>query len=405
MSRFDFDIAYLPLGAAAFGGAERSLLDLAGTMRNSGSRVIVLADEALRETPFPDIAAARGIRVEWVVWSPQKSILRNLSEAIRVFRQYPARVVHFNISWRERMWIVPVVARLMSAAKLVGSMRAMPDPHELVPRKRYLGVIPGLRLWHLPEAIVGRVWARMLDVTVSINSSDFPRRLAADFGFPPEKIRVIYNGIAAPENLPTEEQRHASRASLKISDGDLLVVYAGRLSREKGVHVLIRSLDRLPKIFRLVVVGDGPQRAELESLTRELGATDRVQFLGFLRDPDDIVGSADVAVVPSLWYEAFGRVVVEAMSLGIPVVASRIGGMAELFEDGVHGRYVAPENVEELAHAIGALCADRRMLRQCGANARELVLSRYSLTRVQIQYGELYATLIGGGSARTSERK
>ncbi len=373
-------------------------------MRNSGSRVIVLADEALRETPFPDIAAAGGIRGEWVVWSPQKSILRNLREAIRVFRRYRARVVHFNISWRKRMWIIPLVARFLSGARLIGSMRAMPDPHELVPRKRYFGIIPGLRLWHLPEMMVGHVWANALHVTVSINAKDFPFRLAAHYGFDQGTIRVIYNGIAAPKNLPTEEQRRASRASLSVCDADLLIVYSGRLSPEKGVHILIRALDRLPKTFRLVVVGDGPQRSELEGLARELGTAERVQFVGFLRDPDAIVGSADVVAVPSLWYEAFGRVVVEAMSLGVPVVASRIGGMAELFEDGVHGRYVAAGDVEDLARTMVSFCADSQGLRRCGSAARELVLLRYSLARVQAQYAELYATLLAGGGSASAAR-
>lgn len=405
MSHFEFDLAYLPLGAAAFGGAERSLLDLAGAMVNNGSRVIVLAGETLHKTTFSEIATARGIRVEWVAWSPERSMLLNLRESVRVFREYPARIIHFNVSWRERMWIVPVLARLLTGAKLIGSMRAMPDPHELVPRKRYFGILPGLRLWHLPEVIVGHVWARMLDITVSINANDFPKRLAAEFGFAPETIRIIYNGIAAPENLLTDEQRRISREYLGASDSDVLIVYSGRLSREKGVHVLIHALARLPNMFRLAVVGDGPQRSELETLTRELGTAERVRFVGFLREPDTVVGSADVAVVPSLWYEAFGRVVVEAMSLGVPVVASRIGGMAELFEDGVHGRYVMPDNVEDLTNTLVALCADRSALRHCGAKARELVLSQYSLARVQVQYAQLYAALAEHGGTRTSDRE
>ncbi|MFO1362581.1 MAG: glycosyltransferase [Burkholderiales bacterium] len=167
----------------------------------------------------------------------------------------------------------------------------------------------------------------MLDVTVSINANDFDVSPQTSVS---RRRRFVSStrGIAAPENLPTEEQRRSSRASLNISDGDLLIV-AGRLSREKGVHVLIRSLARLPKMLQLAIVGDGPQRSELEALTRELGLADRVRFLGFLRKPPAMSSVARTLRLFHPLVQAFGRVVVEAMSLGAPVVASR-DGMAGL---------------------------------------------------------------------------
>ena len=393
MSQPAFDLAYLPLGAAAFGGAERSLLDLADGMVESGKRVIVFAEGALRETPFPQIAAERGIELVWVGWAPEHGLMTNVREALRVFRRYPARIIHFNISWRERMWVVPVVAKLCTGAKLLGSMRAMPDPHQLVPRKRYFRLVPGLRLWHLPEVLVGHVWAKVLDFTVSINANDFPKRLVASYGFASDRIRVIYNGIAAPAQLATTTQRRSMRQSLGLSDGDILIAYSGRLSREKGVHILVRALSQLPGRFHLVLVGDGPQRGELALLTQELGVSGRTHFAGFLREPDSIIGVADIVAVPSLWYEAFGRVVVEAMSLGVPVVASRIGGMAELFEDGVHGHYVPPGDAERLATTLAQFGADKNARERSGAEARKLVLSRYSLERVRAQYAELYSAI------------
>lgn len=398
MTGLRVDIAYLPLGAAAFGGAERSLLDLACEMVKRGSSVIVLAGEALRDTPFPHIAAERGIPIEWVGLAPEKGLVDNLREAIRVFRRYAPRIIHFNISWRRRMWVVPVVARLWSKAKLIGSMRAMPDPHELVPRKRHLGFLPGLRLWHLPELVVGRVWARTLHVTVSINAKDIPRRLAQNYGFPTARIRVIYNGIAAPSQLPTVDQKDSIRRSLGVQEGGLLIAYSGRLSKEKGVDVLVRALGRMPESYRLVLVGEGPQRDELRQLVGELGLSERVYFAGFLRDPNTVVGAADIVVVPSLWYEAFGRVVVEAMALGVPVLASRIGGMAELFDDGVEGWYAPPNDPAALASVLARFDTDRETLRLAGVAARRLVKTRYSLDRVQQQYSELYTTLSREGN-------
>ena len=142
-----FDLVFLPLGAAAFGGAERSLLDLAGRMRARGHRVLILAEEALRSTPFAALASERDVELRWVGWAPERGYISNLRAAIQTFLLLRARVIHFNISWRQRMWIIPLVARVLCRARLIGSMRAMPEPAENTPRRRYLfGLVPGLQL-------------------------------------------------------------------------------------------------------------------------------------------------------------------------------------------------------------------------------------------------------------------
>ena len=150
------------------------------------------------------------------------------------------------------------------------------------------------------------------------------------------------------------------------------VIYFGRLSPEKGVGTLLAAMSRL-RHLRLVVVGDGPDREPIEQVIRSKRLTN-VECTGF-RDGTplrELVRNAAFAVVPSLWYENSPLVVYEANALGKPVVASRIGGLPEDIEDGKTGYLFEPGNVDELAHRVQSLAADRGKCEEMGrcAHAR-----------------------------------
>ena len=389
-----YDIIYFPLGAAAFGGAEHSLLDLSEGVARRGKKVLIAAERALEKTSFPAEAAKRGLSVQWVDWAPERSIWSNTKAAIHFLRVYRAGIFHFNIAWRRNMWLLPLLARLLTSSRIIGSMRAMPDPHQLIPRRWHLGFIPGIRLWHISEVLVGRIWARTLHLTVCVNAGDFPPRLAAHYGFNPARMRVIYNGIPFRTHPLEPVQRAKIRADLRIPDNEVLICFLGRLAPEKGAHYLLQALTQLPETFSMILMGDGPQRPALETLAQETGIQRRVQFLGARDYPDDIIAASDLVLVPSTWYEAFGRVVVEAMNQGVPVVATKIGGMAELFTDGIEGAYVESPQPEVLAKKIQTLARDHEKLHAMGAAGRELVRMKYSVSRVIEQYAEAYNELL-----------
>ena len=221
------DVAYFPLGAAAFGGAERSLLELASAQRAAGRRVAVFYEAALASTDFVTQAQAANVPVVPVRWAPEQPLHMVANEVWRFFGGLDARLLHFNISWRSNMWLVPLIARWRSEARLVGSMRAMPDRYELVPRTLHFGVIPGLRLWKLPDLAVGRVWARALHATVSVNRDDYPPRLISEFGFAANRLSVIYNGVrpwTVPRSLaelipvPVSWKRYVPELEVPILD-------------------------------------------------------------------------------------------------------------------------------------------------------------------------------------------
>ena len=388
------DVAYFPLGAATFGGAERSLLELASAQRAAGRRVAVFYEAALASTDFVTQAQAANVPVVPVRWAPEQPLHMVANEVWRFFGGLDARLLHFNISWRSNMWLVPLIARWRSEARLVGSMRAMPDRYELVPRTLHFGVIPGLRLWKLPDLAVGRVWARALHATVSVNRDDYPPRLISEFGFAANRLSVIYNGVRPVAAVPSEAERAHARASLGLPVGAFVVVYVGRVSQEKGVRYAIEALTAADAEVHLVIAGEGDDLAAARSLAGELGVSSRVHFLGYVTNPAHVYTAADVAVVPSLWNEAFGRVVVEAMGYGVPTVATAVGGMRELFDHGVQGLFVPKADAGAIAGALETLRIDGGLRQSMAVAARELALARYSSERVAAEYASLYERVV-----------
>ena len=151
------------------------------------------------------------------------------------------------------------------------------------------------------------------------------------------------------------------------------VVFAGRLAPQKGVRTLIEAarLLKTPGV-QVLLVGDGPQRSTLERDVRRLAVGDMVHLLGFVpheRVPA-VLSHADLLVLPSL-YEELGTVLLEAMWVGLPIVASRTGGIPDIIDEGVNGVLVSPGDPEALAGAIDRLLAEPDLARRLGAAARK----------------------------------
>ena len=210
---------------------------------------------------------------------------------------------------------------------------------------------------------------------------------------PRRKMVVIGHGIDAgfaPALRPLE------RRVPGLPTFDPLLGAVGRLSPEKGHGVLLKALPGIFAAFPhagLVLAGDGPSRAELEEESRRLGIAERVAFLGFRRDVPALLGAIDLFVQPSI-YEGFGISLLEAMAAGLPIVASRVGGIPEVVEDGVTGLLVAPENPFALAAAIERLLRDRDEARRLGEAAARRVRERHSLQSAAAKIDALYRDIL-----------
>lgn len=184
-----------------------------------------------------------------------------------------------------------------------------------------------------------------------------------DSGVSPARVRVI------PLGIDLDAARDAPRPA--AMDPRRWVVYAGRLVPEKGVRELIEVAGRHLVGAGLLVVGDGPDRAALEAAARRLGATDRIRFVGAVAHAEVLpyLRHADVVVLPS-WFEERGRVLIEAMAVGTPVVASRTGGIPATVQDGVNGLLVPPRDQDALGAAIDRVLCDRRFAEAMGKAGR-----------------------------------
>ena len=193
--------------------------------------------------------------------------------------------------------------------------------------------------------------------------TDFAAGRLAAGGLPADRIEV------KPNFLPTSPAPKNRRKQY--------AVYVGRLSPEKGVGTLLtawRSVEGLP----LKILGDGPLRRSLESQAREQGID--VQFFGSLdrKDVLPIVGSALLQIVPSEWYEGFPMVILEAYACGTPVVASRIGSLAEIVPDGEVGLHFEAGNPVDLANKVNMLVSNPELVAKMGKKAREIFLLKYT---------------------------
>ena len=191
---------------------------------------------------------------------------------------------------------------------------------------------------------------------------------------PSRKIVRVWNGLEPVQ--PESENGHPSIHSLLGLSGETAVIgCACRATPEKGVHVLFRAFDRIcrerDKRCVLAYIGTGPQFAELQALRAGLKCRERIYMLGYLPQAATLLRTATVCAVPSVWQEAFALSVLEMMARSRAVVATRVGGVPEVIQDGVSGLLVPPDDVDALADAITKIL-DSTLLRDAlGRAARE----------------------------------
>ena len=189
--------------------------------------------------------------------------------------------------------------------------------------------------------------------------------LVTVYGVRPERITTLGLSLADP----------AIRSST-VTPPQLVCV--GRMHPSKGQDVLLRAVALLPDPVRLVLVGDGPARADYVTLSQGLDIADQCTFVGTvpLEDVPRWMAMAAVTVVPSR-AEAFGMVNIESLAVGTPVIASCVGGIPEIIRDGVDGFLVPPDNPPALANAIQKVLKTPGLRDRMSANARQRFLDRY----------------------------
>ena len=202
-------------------------------------------------------------------------------------------------------------------------------------------------------------------------------------GVPGNKIEVIYNGVDVNFFTPKKRPFNGFR-----------ILYVGRLVHEKGLEELIEAVGKTRNLFPeicLRIVGDGPMRKDLDLMIDNLSIREHVIFEGF-RPHSEISGymdESDLFVLPS-YSEGMPLVVLEAMASGIPVIASRVGGVPEVIRDGFNGFLVEPKDSEALAKRIEEVLSDRDLLRKVSINAAATIRQGFSVEKAAEKISRLY---------------
>ena len=212
------------------------------------------------------------------------------------------------------------------------------------------------------------------------------------FNLPYDKIKIIPNGIN-PENLKTTLDYNEVRSKF-LNQDEKMILFIGRMHYQKGADYLLRSIPYIindfPKV-KFIFVGTGPQLDYLIEESKNLGINEKVIFTGFVDDNlrNALLHASDICVFPSI-YEPFGIVALEAMALGKPVVASRLGGFAEIIEDGIDGILFEPKNILDLANKIKMLLYNDDLREKIGKMAIKKALEKYSWKSIAEETKKVY---------------
>jgi L-malate glycosyltransferase len=342
-----------------FGGIERVLLNLLQYMDPAVELVpIVFTRTDTRETSFFDRLRSLGIQHEtlyvnsirpYAVVNP----LANLWQLLTLLRRQKIDLVH---SHGYRADVFALAAGKWCRLPLVSTCHG------------FVGIDRRLRLYNALDTRVLRRFAQVIAV------SDRMKDDLVAAGLDARKIQVITNAVPEMSEGELTPARQQARTRAGICEHEFVFGYVGRLSEEKGTQFLLDAAARLAATtdrFRIIVVGDGPERVRLEAMARGLGLSDRVIFAGFHSDTAPWYAAMDAFVLPSLT-EGTPMALLEAMAHRLPVIASAVGGVPAMLSDSDNGLLVPPADVAALAMAMEKLTSTpslRKTLAEGGVRA------------------------------------
>ena len=209
-------------------------------------------------------------------------------------------------------------------------------------------------------------------------------------------IDVIHNFVDSKRFKPLDSDSHCCRKSL-APNGEKLMIHVSNFRAVKNIPDVIRTFALLQKKIstRLLMVGEGPELPAARTLARELGIADKISFMGNQQAVEDILACSDIFILPSA-HESFGLSALEAMSCGLPVLATEIGGLREVVTPGVDGWLCGVGDVNCMADRAFALLSDEAKLKAFGSAARQKAMTQFSPEKIVPLYEAVYARVLNG---------
>jgi glycosyltransferase involved in cell wall biosynthesis len=371
-------------------GASRVLLRVLTLLDREIYRPIVVLPE---DGTLADALRNQKIAVKII---PYLSVIRR-----RIFRSW--RIIPFllfiipsilHVWWlilRNRIDLVHTNSGVVFTSAISARLALVPHVWHL--HEMFSEEFPGV--WHYFRILILRFSTKILCVSTVI-AQQFPKEL---------KVHVLHNGLDLNHFSADSREVAIWRQRYGDESGDItLIGVVGRISPRKGQDVLIQALSSLKKEagsdkLRLLIIGDvfeGNEYLldELQELVKSRNLTDSVVFTGFIKNPEAIIAALDILVLPSILPEAFPTVVLEAMALRVPVVATNLGGTVEQIEDKSTGMLVPPRDAEALAKAIRMVLVDPNLRERLRREGRQQVEQRFNLRVMCARLEKYYQELI-----------
>jgi glycosyltransferase involved in cell wall biosynthesis len=316
-----------------------------------------------------------------------------LVRSIRPVKDFKALISLVRLIFEEKPDIVHthssksgILGRL--AAKMTGVPHIIHTPHGHVFYGHFGAFASRIFMW------VEKIFSVFTDRIVALTDGEKNDYINLSV-CPPEKLLKIHSGVDVKKFMQANGNRVEKRRSLGLDQNEAVIGFVGWLLPIKGPDYLLKAMDDVwheHQEASLVLVGKGDMDVDLRAEARKKNANGKVKFLGWREDIDEIMPLFDMLVLPSL-NEGMGRVLVEAMAAGKPVVASRVGGIPDLVRDGETGYLVPPADEEALANGIKKLLDDPANAKQMGLRGQEHC-RQFSLEAMIAKLDALYSELI-----------
>ena len=343
-----------------FGGAEIMCENLVYAQKQLGHEVIAVSLGPER-TVISQRMEAAGVRVEYLDKKPGLD-LNMIPRLVKLMKREKPDAVHSHLSVIK---YVGLAAKLAGAKKYVHTVHSVAYEEAEGPLQKITNKFYFRNGWAVPVALSPEIQKTVLDL----------------YGLAPEQVPIIYNGVDLSRCIPKENHRTGETVN---------ILHVGRFDTPKNHPGLLRAFARLHRELpqcRLHLVGDGESRPEMEVLAKELGIGDAVTFHGMQSNVYPYLHDADIFVLPSI-YEGIPMTIIEAMGTGLPIAASRVGGIPGLLGGGESGMLIENDD-DAIAAALKTLVLDQSLREAYGRKAKENSV-RFSSRSMAEQYCDIY---------------
>lgn len=338
------------------GGTESYILNVCEYLKKNDINVIVMSDGGVREKELKKICVEH-IKVNCL----KTRKLTNLFEAIikvrKIIKKYNINIIHTSSIYTT---IVGKISSLFISrnVKIVNTLHGGPNKN------------------------IEKTAAKLLNIFSDsvIALSEKAKQKLLNYGLNDNKVSVIYNGIKPMHKLALRENKK------------IIIGTCGRLVEQKGYEYLIRAISKINNDnLEFWLVGDGELRDSLNTMANNYKISDRVKFLGFRTDIEVLLNEMDIFILPSLW-EQFPISILEAMSLGKPIIATNVNGIPE--ELGDSGILIEPGNVSHICSSIQKLISDSELRNKLGASAEKRFFDNFTVDNMCRRLMNIYNNVL-----------